>query len=275
MAGDGKAIWNRALLRTILARCYCELIKAALKVIMARKITEEDLGPPDLGTYNPNLSDYYSLWPVEVASEPWALTRAEIYKLLLDLPVVYSELNSSWLTPRNAVFVVEESETKHFADTTALASILVKAQLPVVQLPRKLWQLLREANNSLVVANPKFVRNWLTKSGFPKHLAWEDGLFLLRYCLSDLNKENYAELVGVPLVPLVAKNFGKFSVGTARDELYFLANQVEVQLLSKAGACLVALQVRIRRKRSGVFLLCCGCRLRETFRPTTSCATTF
>lgn len=241
MAGDGKAIWNRALLRTILARCYCEMIKEALKVINARKITEENQRP-EFGAYNRNLSDYYSLWPIEAASEPWALTRAEIYKLLLDLPVVYSELNKSWLTPRQAVFVVEESETKHCADNSTLASILVRGQQPIVQLPRKLWLLLREANSSLVVATPKFVRNWLTKSGLPKQLTWEDGLFLLRYCLSDLTKESYAELVGVPLVPLVSKSFGKFAAGTVREELYFLVNEVEVQLLSKASTCLVALQ---------------------------------
>jgi hypothetical protein len=77
----------------------------------------------------------------------------------------------------------------------------------------------------------------------PSEYSWDDGLFLLDYCLSDLSKDSYAELVGLPLVPLSTNSFGCFRAEGKGGTQYFLSSAVESTLLVKAAEVLVSCEL--------------------------------
>ena len=225
MTGDGKlrSEWNRALLEDVISHAYCTLLQHATTL-------EE----------NPN---YYELWPTCALGEPWKLLLVNIYHRLQTLPILFCHLSGGmWISPKRAVLFPNSEEGKE--KNESLCQILLKGKLPIVVLPAKIWSLLKNHDN-LSHVSPKFVRGWLReKKELPSGYSWEDGLFLLRYCLSDLSAEThdgeeYHDLVGVPLVPLATKSFGVFG-GKDSASLYYIGTENENVLLERASEVLVA-----------------------------------
>jgi sacsin len=218
MSGDGqlRSDWNKALIEDVVAPAYCKLLVAATQI---------------LGRGN----QYFQLWPSQGRAEAWNGAVSAFYKSACRANVVYTELGSGqWIKPADAILVPEGESSDQ------LAMMLLKGQLPVVRVPERILSRLQESGVPLQDVSPRYVRAWLSKAGLPSEYNWDNGIFMLEYCLSDLTKDTYIELVGLPLVPLSTKGFGTFMLEDKGGTQYFLSSAQESALLAKAAEALVS-----------------------------------
>jgi sacsin len=221
MSGDGqlRSDWNKALIDDVIAPAYSKLLVAATQL---------------LGHGN----QYFQLWPNQGRAEAWDGAVSAVYKSACRATVVYTELGSGrWIKPTDAILVPEGKISDQ------LAMVLLKGQLPVVRVPERILSRLQESGVPLQDVSPRYVRAWLSKAGLPSEYTWDDGLFLLEYCLSDLTEDTHIELVGLPLVPLSTKGFGTFAVEGKGGTQYFLSSAQESALLAKAAEALVSCDI--------------------------------
>jgi sacsin len=143
-----------------------------------------------------------------------------------------------------------------------LETILLEENIPVVTVSSTLLKTLVSVGCVAGEIDPAFVRKYFIKQKkfcnvkvlgrsstdappksseefFSEVDRWNEdklqsAVFLLQYCVRDLNKSNFSELIGLPLVPLINGCLG--TVGDATDSPLFLASEVERNLL-KQGRC--------------------------------------
>jgi sacsin len=155
--------------------------------------------------------------------------------------------------------LTSEEDTTRFV----LEGVLLQEQIPVVTVNDTVLRTLVSVGCVAGEVSPAFVRQYFTRqkkfSGVrvlqtsdlgdmpgkvlaPRVTAWNEIklqhiIFLLRYCLRDLNKTTYRSLLGLPLVPLCNGCLG--TIGDVTDAPMYLANDVERSLLKLTDANII------------------------------------
>lgn len=203
MVGSGRlrAEWNCALLQEVVAPSYVSLLLQVRERLLAANSAES------------KTRHYYALWPHMRPPEPWGGLVDVLYQLLLQQPILYSELDGGvWVTPVNAVF----ASTGQGVDAMAqlgMERALLRSGLAIVRAPSGVQHLLQGAAEKerigLRWADPATVRSWLVaQQGWESGLTYEEGMQLLQHCLLELD-EDVSSLCGLPLLPLLDGSWGR------------------------------------------------------------------
>ncbi|KAK7308413.1 hypothetical protein VNO77_42018 [Canavalia gladiata] len=206
-SGKVRSIWNRLLLEDVIAPAFMHMLLGI----------KELLGPTNI---------YYSLWPIGSFEEPWNILVQQIYKNIVNVPVMYSDFNGGrWVSPCEA-FLHNENFTK----SKDLGLALMQLGMAVVHLPNSLFDMLLQYNCSKVVTSGT-VRQFLRECETFNHLSRQYKLLLLEYCLEDLVDDDVSkEAYDLPLVPLANGNFASFAEAS-KGISYFICDELEYKLL--------------------------------------------
>ncbi|XP_026408158.1 sacsin-like isoform X2 [Papaver somniferum] len=210
--GKLRSDWNRLLLEGVVAPAYKNLLLGARDLLGSTKF-------------------YYSLWPSGSFEEPWKLLVEEVYKIIGNSPVLYSDLDGGkWVSPTEAFLHDEE-----FTKSKELGEALLLLGMPIVHLPNPLIDILLRYSSGFRqrVVTPETVRHFIKASGTLISSSRLTKLVLLDYCLQDLiDADVVRHTSGLPLLPLASGEFGSFSESSHRIS-YFICNELEYMLLQK------------------------------------------
>ena len=267
LSGDGaaRAAWNAALIEEILAPAYARLLRRATSASVLGDT------PAALHALLPCLTAEPG------APSPWTKLMNAVFRVLVathapvlwvpavagcavaagiplaDLPTG-SAASGYWCTLQAAVVLPHVEETEN-----ALVAALRLEGVPLVTLPSAQANAVVASGHCAAVADSKFVRARLRSS--PTALVsvtcgggsgWRLGLSLLRKCVQDLVRDAagttpvaaakvFAELRGLPLLPLASGHFAKFEEPATGTVLFSRDPLVHRLLVGEvAGRCLVA-----------------------------------
>ncbi|KAL7180871.1 hypothetical protein ACSBR1_039850 [Camellia fascicularis] len=210
-SGKIRSLWNRLLLEEVVAPSFTRLLLGVRR----------SLGPTNM---------YYSLWPSGSFEEPWSILVEHIYKNIGEAPVLYSDLQGGkWVSPVEAFLHDEE-----FSESKELREALVQLEMPVVHLPKVLFDmLLKCACFQQKVVTPDSVRHYLRECRSVITLSRTYKLVLLEYCLEDLLDADVSRhAYNLPLLPLASGEFGLLSEAS-KGISYFICNELEYKLLQQ------------------------------------------
>ncbi|KAG5176706.1 hypothetical protein JKP88DRAFT_265343 [Tribonema minus] len=223
MAGDGavRAQWNAALVEEIAASCYARLL-LGVRTELGDRAAYDTLWPP-----LPSAGSVTSA--VGAPAGVWAGCVAVFVALVRAQPVLQTAHEKGhWVTPRDAVVLGGALDDAPDAERCRLKALLLGEGVPLVDCARAIQRGLAHAGARGAAggggvwcpeASPKWVRGLLRERGLKGAAvlqgeaakARSDVLFLLRYCLGDLAKQGeFADMAGVPLVPLADGSYGCF-----------------------------------------------------------------
>ncbi|XP_031371785.1 sacsin isoform X1 [Punica granatum] len=212
MAGHGKrrSDWNIYLLEDVAAPAYGHLLE---------KLAVE-IGPCDL---------YFSFWPTNVISEPWASMVRKLYSLIADfgVRVLYTKARGGqWISAKQAIF-----PDYNFPKSCELGEALSAAGLPLVTASKPLVGKFLESCSSLHFLSPQYLRNLLIRRCW--NFMDRAGLILaLEYCLFDLGAAiKSSSLHGLPLLPLADGSFTAFDKNGVGERIYIAQEDDEYSLL--------------------------------------------
>ncbi|KAF5939427.1 hypothetical protein HYC85_023686 [Camellia sinensis] len=210
-SGKIRSLWNRLLLEEVVAPSFTRLLLGVRR----------SLGPTNM---------YYSLWPSGSFEEPWSILVEHIYKNIGEAPVLYSDLQGGkWVSPVEAFLHDEE-----FSESKELREALVQLAMPVVHLPKVLFDmLLKCACFQQKVVTADSVRHYLRECRSVITLSRSCKLVLLEYCLEDLLDADVSRhAYNLPLLPLASGEFGLLSEAS-KGISYFICNELEYKLLQQ------------------------------------------
>ncbi|KAL6965910.1 hypothetical protein U1Q18_049781 [Sarracenia purpurea var. burkii] len=211
-SGKIRSLWNRLLLEDVLAPTFRHLLLGVQRL----------LGPMD---------SYYSLWPSGSFEEPWNILVDHIYRNIRDAPVLYSDLEGGkWVSPLEAFLHDDE-----FSRSKELGEALVQLRMPVVHLPKDLFDMLLKRASSFQqkVITPDSVRHYLRECRRVTTLSRSYKLLLLEYCLEDLLDADVSRhAFNLRLLPLASGDFGLFSEDS-KGISYFICNELEYKLIQQ------------------------------------------
>ncbi|XP_031495485.1 uncharacterized protein LOC116261037 isoform X2 [Nymphaea colorata] len=210
--GKLRSDWNMLLLEDVVSVAFNELLLSVRKF----------MGPTQA---------YYSLWPYGSFDEPWNILVQQIYRHIVNLPVVYSGVEGGKWMSLSEAFIHDRG----FAKSEVLYEALILQGMPVVSLSNSLVDMLfnyaAEIHQRLV--SPNTVRHFLKQAMCLTALPRDYKLVLLEYCLDDLIDADVGKLAcGLPLVPLASGEFGIFSESSSMPS-YFIGNDLEYELLAQ------------------------------------------
>uniref|UniRef100_A0A9I9DSX1 RING-type domain-containing protein n=1 Tax=Cucumis melo TaxID=3656 RepID=A0A9I9DSX1_CUCME len=209
-SGKIRSIWNRLLLEDIIAPAFIELL-LGVQIL---------LGPTDT---------YFSLWPSGSFEEPWNILVEQVYKIISNALVLYSNVDGGkWVSPNDA-FLHDDKFTR----STELSEALVLLGMPIVHLPETLSNTLLKFCSTFQqkVVTPCTVRHFLRECKHVFTLNRPYRLVLLEYCIEDLiDADVCTNLFGLPLLPLANGDFGLFSEAS-KGISYFICDELEYKLL--------------------------------------------
>ncbi|KAL1500259.1 hypothetical protein AB1Y20_012927 [Prymnesium parvum] len=229
-AGRLRAEWNSCLIQDVVAPSYMRLL------LQVRDRLREASG-----CYG-DVAGYYALWPQSRPPEPWGGLVDVLYQLLLQQPMLYSEMHDGvWVSPAGAVFAMH---LKHEAEKArAMDNALLRSGMPLVRVPDSVAQLLEAAAKQqfteLRWADPPMVRTWLAaQREWEAALTRIEGMELLEYCLLELD-EDVSSLFGLQLLPLVDTSWGRFDAAESGSPPLLLSSSGDRPLLSHRPSLLV------------------------------------
>ncbi|KAF3777352.1 Sacsin [Nymphaea thermarum] len=216
--GRLRSDWNMLLLEDVVSVAFNELLLSVRKF----------LGPTQA---------YYSLWPYGSFDEPWNILVQQVYRHIVNLPVVYSGVEGGKWMSLSEAFIHDRG----FAKSEVLYEALILLEMPVVSLSNSLVDMLfnyaAEIHQRLV--SPNTVRHFLKQAMCLTALPRDYKLVLLEYCLDDLIDADVGKLAcGLPLVPLASGEFGIFSESSNMPS-YFIGNDLEYELLAQITDILI------------------------------------
>ena len=220
MAGDGalRAAWNECLLHDIVVPCYVRLL-----VENSLRLGRE----PD----SDQLLAHYQLFPTDrQTSLMWKNMIGKFYREVENSKLLYTtSTDGHWIScTENAYLLPDIQNTQNLIPTveseenflTKLEVIFSETKIVNVVhgLPGSLKAILRDYGVVSKILNQRTVRSLLrTKSlkDFLLHLvskrqndSFVDIVFLLQFCLSDLNGDSYAEMDNIKLLPMLDGTLG-------------------------------------------------------------------
>ena len=209
-----KAVWNKMLLSRHIAPLYSMVIGCRSRLI---KYTNTPL-PINGGCID--MTDPYTAWPLttEVKNrEIWSELVKPVVTECLNYAVFWSAIGT-WVTLDQALFVPKGAVIPNKA-----IEILLHARFPIVNLPKNVWQTLRECqvNNRLKIVTPVHVRKAIRDTNF-RFDSYDVLCPVLEYVLSDINVNNITLLEGLDLIPLATNPFQTEKFSSRSDTLYVL-----------------------------------------------------
>ncbi|XP_057477891.1 uncharacterized protein LOC130765480 [Actinidia eriantha] len=211
-SGKTRSLWNRLLLEDVVAPTFTQLLLGVQRL----------LGPTE---------SYYSLWPIGSFEEPWNILVEHIYQNIGDAPVLYSDSEGGkWVSPLEAFLHDDE-----FSGSKDLGEALVQLGMPVVHLPKDLFDMLLKCGRSIQqkVVTPDSVRHYIRECRSVITLSRSHKLVLLEYCLEDLLDAAVSRhAYNLPLLPLASGDFGGLSEAS-KGISYFVCNELEYKLVQQ------------------------------------------
>ncbi|XP_021846367.2 uncharacterized protein [Spinacia oleracea] len=211
-SGKIRSIWNRLLLEDVVAPIFRSLLLGVQGI----------LGPT---------SSYYSIWPTGDFEEPWSILIQQIYKNIIQAPVLYTNVGGGkWVSPADSFLHDEE-----YTDKEELATVLLLLGKHIVRLPNSLRNMLMKCTTDFEwrVITPETVRCFIRDYGSISSLGSAQRLLLLEYCLEDLLDSDVGRYANnLPLLPLVNGGFGSFSEAS-KGISFFICNELEHKLLQQ------------------------------------------
>ena len=201
---DQEGTWNKLLVQYCVPHCYAQLIQALVRMpSLPHKIV-------------------YNCWPSLqlVQNTPWeGILKTLFETILLNDRIVYTEANNGqWISLAEAMFVPKAGSL-----SPAVKKVLLLCRAKVVDLSTDQWNTIEHYyKRSVSIIEPSHLRNYLRLNPYAyKSMSYEEKLDILQYCLSD---NNYSDMIGLELIPLVNCSFATFQ-NTSR---YFASSHIYV-----------------------------------------------
>ncbi len=190
--GDPTAEWNIFLCEKMLPECYKMLLTEALKILRN------------------DATHFYQAIPTcgksSIRGTGWERLLKPLYNSIFDELKCFCTISNQWVTLNEATFVLESSRM----EIPDIVYEIMQECYNLVKLPEKIEKAIHYVHleNKMMKLSPELVRNYLKSNPSSYHyLGDTEKLDLLKYCLSD---NNYNELIGLQLVPLVNGSFECF-----------------------------------------------------------------
>ena len=220
MQNDNGALWNDLLLSEMLPSCYAKFLNAL-----------RDKCDPNM---------FYSFWPsVSIINQTnWRVGLRPLLSLLLQDQLFWSQ-NGSWVKLQSSVYVVPQMNSGQLPQVVINA--LIKCGKVVVVLDDRVWeavQFVRTGAYPFTIITPSLVRQAL-KSNSASYVSMSrvEKFQLLHYCLED---NNYYDLAGLVLLPLVNNTFVAFCNNTLLNKVHICDLKfLQTRLLANNEAVLV------------------------------------
>lgn len=178
-------LWNEELVRETVMEAYSVMLHAMLE-----KLKKNQIG----------VNTWYSVLPdVESTSGRWKTIASIMWSRLCHLPIFYSQVLRSMITPQVAVTDISLSFQEPVI-VDAVRKCLTLLNAPLVSVNQSILKSLSSIAVNPVDTTPKFLREKLKHS--PNHINewdWNFRVLLLQYILSDMD---YGDLENIPLLPL-------------------------------------------------------------------------
>ena len=220
MQNDNGALWNDLLLSEMFPFCYAKFLNAL-----------RDKCDPNM---------FYSFWPnVPIINQTnWRVALRPLLSLLLQDQLFWSQ-NGSWVKLQSSVYVVPQMNSGQFPQVVINA--LIKCGKVVVVLADRVWEAVRFVYTGaypFTTISPSLVRQAL-KSNSASYVSMSrvEKIQLLHYCLED---NNYYDLPGLILLPVVNNTFVAFSNNSSLNKVYICDTKfLQTRLLANNEAVLV------------------------------------
>ena len=201
---DQEGTWNKLLVQYCVPHCYAQLIEALVRV--------------------PSLPHriVYNCWPSLqlVQNTPWeGILKTLFETILLYNNIVYTEANNGqWISLAEAMFVPKAGSL-----SPAVKKVLLVCRAKVVELSTDQWNTIEHYyKRSVSIIGPSHLRNYLRLNPYAyTSMSYEEKLDILQYCLSD---NNYSDMIGLELIPLVNYSFATFQ----KMSRYFASSHIYV-----------------------------------------------
>ena len=217
---DYEAKWNELLLSEMLPACiyYC------------LRVFKNKCGQDKFYTYWPDIS--------VVSKTNWKVILKPLLLLLLQDQLFWSQ-NGSWVKLRSSVYVVPQMNSDQFPQVVINA--LIRCGKVVVVLDDRVWEAVKfiYANAyPFTTITPSLVRKVLrNNSAGYTNMSRTERFKLLHYCIED---EDYHDLPGLILLPLVNKALIQFEYEWAKNPVYICDREfLDTKLLANNEAALV------------------------------------
>ena len=222
MQNDNGALWNDLLLSEMFPFCYAKFLNAL-----------RDKCDPN---------KFYSFWPsVSIIKTNWRVALRPLLALLLQDQLFRSQ-NGSWVKLQSSVYVVPQMNSGQFPQVVINA--LIKCGKVVVVLDDRVWEAVQfmYANAyPFTLITPSLVRQALKSNSTSYfNMSRVEKFQLLDYCLED---NNYYDLAGLVLLPLVNNTFVAFGTGSMPNKVYACSTKfLQTRLLANNEAVLVNIE---------------------------------
>ena len=201
---DQEGTWNKLLVQYCVPHCYAQLIQELVRM--------------------PSLPHQivYNCWPSLqlVQNTPWeGILKTLFETILLYNSIVYTEANNGqWISLAEAMFVPKAGSL-----SPAVKKVLLLCRAKIVELSTDQWNTIEHYyKRSVSIIGPSHLRNYLRQNPYAyKSMSYEEKLDILQYCLSD---NNYSDMIGLELIPLVNCSFATFQ----KTSGYFASSHIHV-----------------------------------------------
>ena len=200
-----EAQWNRELLYKIVAPSY-----ALLLACRASLICYEDTPLPIANTNS--ITDAYSTWPLysEVKNVPiWNELISPTVSFSSSLPLLWTPAcGGKWVQFSEAYYLPGSFSNSSYHYTPIIFQVLINLDIPVVSLPRKVCETIRQDESTLKQTKDKEISPHIFRQIVKVHphccssLSKKELYDVLEFVLLDLNESTYHDLINVPLLPL-------------------------------------------------------------------------
>ncbi|OQS01509.1 hypothetical protein ACHHYP_00661 [Achlya hypogyna] len=209
LSGEGllRAQWNTHLLKSVIAPCYARAIVA---------MTQYHAGP--------------HLFPTQLPLAPWKDLVCAMLRLVAALPCLYT-LSGTFVAPQDALVL-----SLDVSDKAELEPLFVHDGVALVALAAPLQRLLCETKTILAPFGPSAARAWYRHHTTCHGSNARAMYLLLAFVLRD---QQFADLDGVQLLPLMDQSVGRFQRTTRLNEQDL---QPLLAMQFPRSMCIVALQ---------------------------------
>ena len=200
-----EAQWNRELLYKIVAPSYALLLACRASLIHYE-------GTPLPVTNTENMTDAYSTWPLysEVKNIPiWNELISPTIVFSTSLPLLWTPAcGGKWIQFSEAYYLPGSFSDSSYRCTPTVFQVLINLDIPVVSLPKKVCETIRQDGSTLKKVIEKEISPQLFRhivKGHPQccsSLSKKEFYEALEFVLMDLNESTYHDLIKVPLLLL-------------------------------------------------------------------------
>ncbi|KAM3615803.1 uncharacterized protein V6R79_008113 [Siganus canaliculatus] len=204
---DPAALWNELLIVTVIPRAYFTLITEVINKMQTKKDQDFLLSP----------TATYGAWPdPKQVKSRWKPILQPLFHDLLQQQVIYS-LSETWIPADQTVF--SELDTDEDISKTVI-NYLQSSGMQVAKVPTTVDLVLASYMTEVRKVTPSLLRQVIRKC---KHKgSSQEKLLLLEFVLRD---NNYSDLIGLELLPLLDETFTAFSSSVTEKDAIYIASE--------------------------------------------------